>query len=77
MDLNPRSFVLGQEIRAEMARQRVSVQAIAETLGVFRHTARRKLNGESPITIDELGRVAARLNVSAADLITRADRTAA
>lgn len=40
-------------LRAEMARERVTIQSIADAIGVGRYTASQKLSGKSPITLAE------------------------
>lgn len=40
-------------LRAEMARRNITIQAIAEELGVNRDSAGRKLSGKSRIGLDE------------------------
>ena len=38
---------------SEMARQKISISAMAETLGVHRNSMRNKLYGASAFTLDE------------------------
>lgn len=40
-------------LRAEMAREGVTVQEIADSIGVNRDTAARKLSRKSPLTLNE------------------------
>lgn len=40
-------------LRAEMAKNGVSVEDVAQTLGIHRNTATNKICGDTPFTIDE------------------------
>lgn len=59
-------------VRAEMARNRVSQTALAETLGLSQAAVSRRLLGAVPFDVDELAQVAELLNVTAASLIGEA-----
>ena len=52
--------VVPDNIRAEMARRRISQQALAEALGVTQQAVSQKLSGRRPLTDQEIT-VAARL----------------
>lgn len=62
------------EVRAEMARQnkRVTLTGMAEATGITLSTLRRRVDGSSSFTLDELTRVAEYLGVSVAVLSERA-----
>ena len=64
------------EIRAEMARQKISAATLSVSAGITPATLSRKLNGLSGFSLDELLRVANSLGISAADLIERATTAA-
>lgn len=51
------------EVRAEMARQRLSGRALAVRLGWPQNRMSRRLAGVTPFTVDELMLVAAELKV--------------
>lgn len=53
------------EVRAEMGRQRVSQRRIAEVIGLSQQAVSRRLSGEVPFDVAELGRIAAELGVLA------------
>lgn len=52
------------EVRAELARKQMSQVALAEHLGVAQATVSRRLTGEVPFDVAELGQVAEILGVS-------------
>lgn len=56
------------EIRAELARQRITHSALAERLGVSRAYLSRRLNGDTPLSIPDVAAIAQILNVSIAQL---------
>jgi predicted transcriptional regulator len=56
-------------IRAELARQKVSQSQVAEVLGVSQAAVSRRLSGALPFELDEIAAVADLLNVRARDLI--------
>lgn len=56
-------------VRAELARRRISGRKIGAALGWSLGTTSRRLNGESPITVDELVRIAEYMGIPAADLL--------
>lgn len=43
--------IMYSNLRAEMARQRVTIQGIASVIGVGRDSASQKLSGKTPITL--------------------------
>lgn len=51
------------EVRAEMARQRLSGRALAARLGWPQNRLSRRLAGDTPFTVDDLALVAGELDV--------------
>lgn len=47
------SNIIFSNLRAEMARQQITIQGIASVLGVGRDAASQKLSGKTPITLAE------------------------
>lgn len=47
------SSIIFSNLRAEMARQKISIQDIAQVLEVNRDTASNKLSCKTPITLNE------------------------
>lgn len=60
------------EVRAAMARRKVTQAQLATALGMAQPTVSQKLAGHSPWTVDELGAAAAFLGTSLADLVADA-----
>lgn len=56
-------------VRAELARRRISGREIAGVLKWSERTARRRLGGSTPFTVDELAAVARHLEVPISDLL--------
>lgn len=56
-------------VRAELARQRKSRQALQERIGISRTTMRRRLTGELPFTATELLIIADFLGMTASELL--------
>lgn len=54
----PANKIVFSNLRAEMARNGVTVQDIGQTLDVNRDTAGRKLSGKSPLTLFDAFRIA-------------------
>lgn len=63
---------VAEEIRALMARRRVSRQAMATALGVSHTTVWRRLSGETALDLDELESIAGVLGVTVVELVSRA-----
>lgn len=77
-ELNARSERVAEEVRAEMARRQISVNALSEESGVPISTLRRSVNGQRPFTIQELFVITRLLDTTVVDIVQRAeDRTAA
>jgi transcriptional regulator with XRE-family HTH domain len=51
------------EVRAEMARKKVSQQEVARRLGVAQQTISRRITGEIPFDVAELAKIAEILGV--------------
>lgn len=68
---------LASEIRAEAARKRLGTTDLADRTGLAYKTVSRKTNGHGGITVEELFKFAAALDVPASTLIARADEHAA
>lgn len=62
---------VASEVRATMARQRISGSELARRMGVSQPYLHRRISGELPFDIDDLDRVAGFLNVTIADLLPR------
>lgn len=56
-------------IRAELARRRISIRALSAALNWSVSTTARRLNGSSPFTVDELLAVARYLEMEPAALL--------
>jgi transcriptional regulator with XRE-family HTH domain len=65
---------VASEVRANMARQRISGSEMARRIGVSQPYLHRRISGEIPFDIDDLARVAEVLNVRIADLLPRDQR---
>lgn len=67
------------EIRAEMAKQRISVKDLSEAINMPRTTLSTRLNDHSPFGLDELEKVSEVLGVESWELLRRAtkEKTAA
>lgn len=62
------SQLASANVRAEMGRQRVSQAELVRRLGVNVMWLSRRLNDRVPLTVDDLVRIAAALNVPATSL---------
>lgn len=68
--------LVAAEVRAEMARQRMSQVKLAELLGVAQQTISRRLVGEVPFDVTELAQIAALLKVPATQFLGAVGRAA-
>lgn len=59
------------EIRAAMARRDVRPVAVAAAIGMNRSSIYRRLNGDTPFTLDEILAIAAYLDVPAGSFFER------
>lgn len=77
-ELKTRSERVAEEVRAEMARRQISVDALSEESGVPISTLRRSVKGQRPFTIQELFVITRLLGTTVVDIVQRAeDRLAA
>lgn len=65
---------LAAELRAEQARKQLTSHTLAQTLGISTRTVARKTHGDSPITWEELKQFAQALNITASELVRRAEQ---
>lgn len=77
MDLGSWSTRVAAAIRAEMAAQRRTSEALARELGVTEPTVAARLDGQIPFDLVELERVAGWLGLAPSELVARADEQAA
>lgn len=64
---------LETEIRAEMARQSITITDLADRVGMSRATLARKLKEDRPLTIGEAKRISIVLGVPLSTLAGRAE----
>lgn len=62
---------VAEEVRALLARRRVSGVKLAETMGRSQAYISRRLNGETAFDLDDLAHIAAVLQVPVSDLLPR------
>ena len=67
---------IAAELRAEMARQKVSVVSLSEATDIKVATLRNRLNGVQPFFVSELDSVCFALGLSLSEFITRTDEVA-
>lgn len=65
------------EIRAEMARQKLTQEALGQKVGLRQDQISRRLKCEVPITVAELGRIADALGVPATHFLASRSRPSA
>lgn len=65
------------EIRAEMARRRVTITTLADEIGMSRAALARKLRGDRPVTLSEAERIATALGTPLSTITRRAEGAAA
>jgi transcriptional regulator with XRE-family HTH domain len=63
------TYHVATEIRAAMARKRVTQTALAALIGMPVYSLARRLSNQAPLTVDELAAIAAALDVPVADLL--------
>lgn len=56
------------QITEAIARSKMSIAAVAELSGINHETLRRRINGDTPFTINEVGRLASALDLSLIEL---------
>lgn len=67
---------VSNEIRAELARQRLTHEWLADETGMTRTTLYRRLSGKSPFLADEIFNIANALNVDVANFFALSDEVA-
>lgn len=67
MQPTPRKFA--ESVRAAVAGAGVSVKQVADVIGVSESTARRRLNGDLPFTVNEIQLLSQHLDSSVAALM--------
>ena len=72
-----RRTAVAAEVRAELARQNKTATSLAKTTDIPVDTLRRRLNGLSSFTVEELGSVCAYLGLSLDELLARCEASAA
>ena len=72
-ELKARSERVAEEVRAEMARRQISVDALSEESGVPISTLRRSVKGQRPFTIQELFVITRLLGTTVVDIVQRAE----
>lgn len=61
---------VADNIRAEVARRRISQTVLAEKVGIRQQALSRRLNGSTPFRIDELARIADALDIPLTELVS-------
>lgn len=74
---HPTTESAAAELRAAMARKRITTAELAGDLGVTAMWLSRRLRGVTPLTIEDFGRICQALDVDAASLLDLARVTAA
>jgi transcriptional regulator with XRE-family HTH domain len=69
MPSNPHAIRVGANVRAEMARRKLSQTALAERLNVTQQKLSRCISGTEAFRVDELHEIAEALDVSVGELI--------
>ena len=72
-ELKTRSERVAEEVRAEMARRQISVDALSAESGVPISTLRRSVKGQRPSTIQELFVITRLLGTTVVDIVQRAE----
>lgn len=73
----PTAAGLAGEVRAEMARQGLTVATVAQGADISPASLSRRLNGSSEFTVAEMFRVAGFLGMTLSDLLRRAESAGA
>lgn len=72
----PTTTGVASEVRAEMARQGITMANMAVATDISRASLSRKLNGTGDFTLAEMIRVSDFLNMTLSDLVRRAEQVA-
>ena len=75
-ELSSRSSKLAGGIRAEMARKEITVNQVADAIGMPISTLRRSVKGQRPFTIDELDSIAGYLGFTLSELLGMSENAA-
>lgn len=62
---------IAEEIRALLARRRMSASELARVIGVTQPYISRRLTGDTPLDVDDLAKIADALGVHISDLLPR------
>ncbi len=73
---NPLGQAVAAEVRAEMARQRKTGKELAAVLQTSQQSASRRMTGEKPLDLDELGKIADWLEVPYSSLLASFEKAA-
>lgn len=76
MNGNVRQAIAG-EVRAELARKKMTFTDLAEVLGVTKQAVSARVNGHQSFRVEELVAIAAALGVEPAQFLVPADARAA
>lgn len=71
-DVDVLARAIAAEIRAEQARQNLTLRALASRSGVPHSTLSKSLNEQRVLDVEELGKVCAALGIEPAEIFTRA-----
>lgn len=63
------SQIVADNVRAELARRKMPQRALAEALGTSEAVVYRRLRGDVPFDVAELGAIAELLDMDASDLL--------
>lgn len=74
--VTPTTVRVAAEVRAELGRQKMSIRELAAKLEQPRSNVSRRLNGEQPLTIDDITAIARALGVPLAALLPKQDAPA-
>lgn len=73
-ELKARTEGIAAEIRAELARQEISVNALSNNTGIPVSTLRRSVRGFRPFTVDELFVITRTLGLLMSEVVARAEK---
>jgi len=71
MEMQDRRQAVAEEIRAELARQNMSLASLSTKTGLSTKILRARLKGKKPFFVDEIELVAIALNMHTLDLLAR------
>lgn len=76
METKPLGSLIAGEIRAEAARQRMTIRFLSQLSGIEHSALCKKLKGNTNITLDETQALARSLDLSSTELMRRAEEAA-